>query len=71
MDERLVLCHIVGCGEVDLQDIVQSVPFWRGDNDAGSQAGAHLGAVEMQPPVRGVRHRRQILHLGPVDEEVG
>ena len=42
MYERLVLGHVVGGGEVDLQRVSEFVAFGRGEDDAGSQAGAHL-----------------------------
>ena len=71
MYERLVLGHVVGGGEVDLQRVSEFVTFGRGEDDAGSQAGAHLGPVKVHVPMGGVRSRRQVLGLGPVDEEVG
>ena len=55
---------------MDLQCIFELVAFGRGEDDTGSQAGAHLGAVEVHPPMGGVRRWRQVLGLGPVNEEV-
>ena len=54
MNERLVLGNIVGGGKMDLQCVFELIAFRRGEDDAGSQAGAHLGAVEMHPPMGGV-----------------
>ena len=71
MNERLILGDVVGGGKMDLQCIFELVAFGRGEDDASSQVGAHLGAVEVHPPMGGVRHWRQVLGLGPVDEEVG
>ena len=60
-----------GGGKVDLQHIFELVSFGRGEDDAGSQAGAHFGAVKIHPPMGGVGRWRQVLGLGPVDEEAG
>ena len=68
---RLVLGHVVGGSEVDLQRISELVAIGGSEDDAGSQAGAHLGAVEVHPPMGGVGRWWQILGLGPIDEEVG
>jgi len=38
VDERLVLCYVVGGREVYLEDVVEPVSFWRGEDDAGAQA---------------------------------
>ncbi|KAK1681288.1 hypothetical protein QYE76_042136 [Lolium multiflorum] len=59
VDECLVLRHIVGCGAVDLQDVVQPAPLWRGDDDADSQVTAHFGAVEVH-----LRQQEPITMLG-------
>ena len=56
---------------MDLQCIFEFVAFGGSEDNAGSQAGAHLGAVEMHPPMSGVRRWWQVLGLVPVDEEVG
>ena len=61
---------LLEAAKMDLQHIFEFVTFGRGEGDAGSQAGAHLGAVEVHPPMGGVRRWRQVLGLGPVDEEV-
>ena len=71
MNERLVFSDIVGGGKVDLQCVFELVAFRRSEDNAGSQAGAHLGAVKMHPPMGGVGRWWQILGLGPVDEEIG
>ena len=47
------------------------VAFGRGEDDAGSQTGAHLGTIRMHPPMGGVGRWRQVLGLDPVDKEVG
>ena len=50
---------------------VYLVALGRGEDDAGSQAGAHLGSVKVHSPMSRVGGRWQVLGLGPVDEEVG
>ena len=50
VNECLVFGDIVGGGKMDLQHIFELVAFRRGEYDAGSQASAHLGAVEIHPP---------------------
>ena len=54
VNERLVFSDVVGGGEMDLQRISELVAFGGSEDDADSQAGAHLGAVEMHPPMGGV-----------------
>ena len=71
MYERLVLGQVVGGSKMNLQCVSEFVALGRGEDDAGSQAGAHLGSIEVHPPMSGVGGRRQVLGLGPVDEEVG
>ena len=56
---------------MNLQCISEPAAFGRGEDDAGSQAGAHLGPIEVHPPMGGVQRWRQVLGLGPVNEEVG
>ena len=56
---------------MDLQRVSELVAFGRGEDDASSQAGAHLGPVEVHPPMSGVGGRWQVLGLGLVHEEVG
>ena len=56
---------------MDLQHISELVAFGRGEDDAGSQTGAHLGTIKVHPPMGGVWRWRQVLGLGLVDEEVG
>src|SRR3954468_21335846 len=56
---------------MDLQRIFEFVAVGRREADASPQAGAHLEAIEMHPPMGGVGRWRQVLGLGPVDEEVG
>ena len=46
--ERLVLGHVVGGGKVNLQRVSELVAFGRGEDDTGSQAGAHLGPIEVR-----------------------
>ena len=56
---------------MDLQHISELVAFRRGEDDAGAQTGADLRTIKVHPPMGGVRRWRQVLGLGPVDEEVG
>ena len=56
---------------MDLQCVSEFVAFGRGEDDAGSQAGAHLGSIKVHPPMSGVGGRWQVLGLVPVNEEVG
>ena len=55
---------------MNLQCVSELVTLGRGEDDAGSQADAHLGSVKMHPPMSGVGGRWQVLGLGRVDEEV-
>ena len=71
MNECFVFSNIVGGGKMDLQHISELVAFGRGEDDAGSQTGVHLGTIKVHPPMAGVWRWRQVLGLGPVDEEVG
>ena len=56
---------------MNLQCVSEFVALGRGEDDAGSQAGVHLGPIEVHPPMSGVGGRWHVLGLGPVDEEVG
>ena len=51
--------------------VSEFVALGRGEDDADSQAGAHLGSIEVHPSMGGVGRRRQVLGLGQIDEEVG
>src|SRR3989337_2600465 len=55
---------------MDLQRVSKLVAFGRGEDDAGSQTGAHLRAIKVHPPMSGVWSWRQVLGLDLVDEEV-
>ena len=55
---------------MDLEHILELVALGGSEDHTGSQAGVHLGAVEMHPPMGGVWRWRQVLGLGSVDEEV-
>ena len=56
---------------MNLQRVSELVAFGRGEDDAGTQASAHLGPIKVYAPMSGVGSWRQVLGLGPVDEEVG
>ena len=56
---------------MNLQCILELVALGRGEDDAGSQAGVHLGPIEVHPPVSGVGSQWQVLGFGPIDEEDG
>ena len=58
VNELLVLGDVVGGGKMDLQCVFELVAFRRSEDNTGSQAGAHLGAVEMHSPMGGVGHWR-------------
>ena len=58
VNERLVLGDVVGGGEVDLQCVFELVAFRGSEDNAGSQARAHLGTVKMHPPMGGIRRWR-------------
>jgi hypothetical protein len=54
MHHGLIFGDVVRGGEVDLQHVVQLVSLGGGEDNAGSQAPAHLGPIEVHPPVGGV-----------------
>ena len=56
---------------MDLERVAEPVAFRGRQYDAGPQAESHLGPVEVHAPMRRVGRWRQVLGLGPVDEEVG
>ena len=57
MYERLLLGHVVGGGKMNLQCVLELVALGRGDDDADSLAGVHLGPIEVHPLVSGVGSR--------------
>jgi hypothetical protein len=56
--QSLIFGDVVRSSEVDLQHVVQLVSLGRGEDDAGSQAPAHLGSIKVHPQVGGVWSRR-------------
>jgi hypothetical protein len=70
MHQGLVLGEVVRRAEVDLKHIHQLVSLRRSEDDTGSQAPVHLGAIEVHSSVGGVRSRWQVLVLSPVSKEV-
>jgi hypothetical protein len=58
MEERFVLSHVVGVGlEGDLQDILDLVSFWHGEDNSGAGAFIVLGPIEVENPPLLVLHR--------------
>ena len=71
VNECLVFSDVVGGGKMDLQHISELVAFGRGEDDVGSQTGAHLRTIKVHSPMGGGWRWWQVLGLDPINEDVG
>jgi hypothetical protein len=71
MDQGLVLGAVVARLVVDLQDVLQVITLRRDEEDACACTFEVQGTVKVHIPVLRLLHRRRLLGLRPLGDEIG
>jgi hypothetical protein len=70
VESRLILNGIIGCFEVDPEDIAQPIPRWQDEIHPCPGTVDIEGAVKIHIPVLGGVVRDRCIHICPFDNEV-